>query len=61
MRGFRRLAERQFADVIGAMRAGWAAAFVARPGQTWAPVVDPPDIVGRDLDEVVARIFELDR
>ena len=47
-------------DVIGAMRAGWAAAFVNRPGQTWAPLTEPPDVVGRDLDEVVDRISELD-
>jgi len=47
-------------DVIGAIRAGWAAAFVARPGQTWAPLTDPPDVVGRDLGEIVDRILELD-
>jgi 2-haloacid dehalogenase len=47
-------------DAIGAIRAGWAAAFVARPGQTWAPLTEPPDVVGRDLDEVVDRILELD-
>ena len=47
-------------DVIGATRAGWAAAFVARPGQTWAPLTEPPEVVGRDLDQVVDRIIELD-
>lgn len=47
-------------DVIGAMRAGWSAAFVARPGKTWAPLIDPPDVIGRDLDEVVDQILELD-
>ena len=47
-------------DVIGALRAGWSAAFVARPGQTWAPLISPPDVVGRDLDEVITRILETD-
>ncbi len=47
-------------DVIGAKSAGWAAAFVARPGQTWAPLVGPPDVVGRDLDEVVDQILDID-
>ena len=47
-------------DVIGAMRAGWSAAFVARPGKTWAPLIDPPDVIGRDLGEVVDQILELD-
>jgi 2-haloacid dehalogenase len=48
-------------DVIGALRAGWVAAFVARPGQTWAPIVDRPDIVGGDLIEVADRIIDVDR
>jgi 2-haloacid dehalogenase len=39
-------------DVIGAMRAGWAAAFVARPGKVLFPLAAAPDIVGRDLGEV---------
>jgi hypothetical protein len=47
-------------DVIGAMSQGWSAAFVARPGQTWAPLAAAPDVAGRDLDEVVDRILGLD-
>jgi 2-haloacid dehalogenase len=42
------------------MRAGCAAAFVARPGQTLFPLALPPDIVGRDLREVTDRIIEIE-
>ena len=45
-------------DVAGAMRAGWAAAFVARPGKVLDPLFEPPDVVGSDLREVAGRIFE---
>ena len=44
-------------DVYGAMRAGCAGAFDARPGQTLSPLAPPPDIVGRDLREVAERII----
>lgn len=44
-------------DVAGALRAGWSAAFVARPGKTLGPLSQQPDIVGRDLREVVDRIL----
>lgn len=43
-------------DVAGAMRAGCAAAFVARPGMVLDPLVEPPDIIGADLSEVAASI-----
>ena|SRR2546425_5181899 len=36
-------------DIIGAMQAGCAAAFVARPGKVLNPLADKPDIVGGDL------------
>ena len=45
-------------DVAGAMRAGCAAAFVARPGKILDPLFEPPDVVGSDLREVAGRIFE---
>jgi 2-haloacid dehalogenase len=48
-------------DVQGAMRAGCAAAFVERPGAVWNPLLDRPDIVGRDLGEVAERVIEVDR
>src|ERR1700687_4792659 len=38
-------------DVGGAMRAGCAAAFIARPGKAAYPLFPRPDIVGRDLGE----------
>jgi 2-haloacid dehalogenase len=47
-------------DVAGAMAAGCAAAFVARPGKVLNPLGQPPDIVGADLHEVAARIIEID-
>lgn len=48
-------------DVAGALNAGCAAAFVARPGQVLDPSAGKPDIVGADLQEVAARILEVDR
>jgi len=47
-------------DVAGAIRAGGSAAFVARPGQPFSPVLPRPDIVGRDLQDVADRIVETD-
>ena len=43
-------------DVMGAMRAGCAAAFVARPGMVLDPLAEPPDVVGADLSAVAASI-----
>lgn len=45
-------------DVAGAMRAGCAAAFVARPGKVLDPLFEPPDVVGSDLREVAGKIIE---
>ena len=45
-------------DVAGALRAGCAAAFVARPGMVFDPLVEPPDVVGADLREVADGIIE---
>jgi hypothetical protein len=46
-------------DVAGALRAGCAAAFVARPGTVLDPLVERPDVVGSDLravaDQILAR------
>ena len=47
-------------DVIGAMRAGCAAAFVSRPGKVLFPLTPAPDIVGPDLTAVSQRIIETD-
>ncbi len=44
-------------DVIGAMRAGCAAAFVARPGMVLDPLAGPPDVVGADLSAVATSII----
>ena len=45
-------------DVAGALRAGCAAAFVARPGMVLDPLVERPDIVGANLREVALAILE---
>ncbi len=45
-------------DVAGAMRAGCAAAFVARPGMVLGSLTPYPDIVGQDLAQVGDRILE---
>jgi 2-haloacid dehalogenase len=47
-------------DVAGALRAGCAAAFVARPGMVLEPLVERPDVVGADLREVADRILEIE-
>jgi 2-haloacid dehalogenase len=47
-------------DVLGAMRAGCAAAFIARPGKALYPLADKPDIVGPTLREVSAEIIKRD-
>ncbi len=47
-------------DIAGAVRAGCAAAFVARPGKVLDPLVQAPDIVGTDLWEVAERIVALE-
>ncbi|MFL6058439.1 MAG: haloacid dehalogenase type II [Rubrobacteraceae bacterium] len=47
-------------DVAGALRAGCAAAFVARPGMVLDPLVERPDVVGVDLREVADRVLEVE-
>lgn len=47
-------------DVAGAMNAGWAGAFVARTGQVLDPLFEPPDIIGKDMDEVATAIIDRD-
>ncbi len=45
-------------DVAGALQAGCAAAFVARPGMVLNPLFERPDVVGSDLREVADGIIE---
>lgn len=45
-------------DVAGATRAGCAAAFVAR--QPFDPLVEHPDVFGKDLSEVADKIIEIE-
>jgi 2-haloacid dehalogenase len=44
-------------DVAGALAAGCAAAFVARPGMVLSPIGERPDVVGADLAEVAEGIL----
>ena len=48
-------------DVAGALRAGCAAAFVARPGMVLDPLVEKPDIIGGDLLQVADQILQRER
>ena len=48
-------------DIAGALRAGAAAAFVARGGRPLDPLVERPDIVGRDIGEVADAIITVER
>ena len=48
-------------DIAGAMRAGAVAAFVARPGALWNPLLEKPDVWGKDLREVADQIIARDR
>lgn len=47
-------------DIAGALNAGCAAAFVARPSQVLDPSGAQPDIVGADLREVADHIIAMD-
>ena len=47
-------------DIAGAMRAGCAGAFIARPSMVLDPLAPKPDIVGKDLNEVAARIVDVE-
>ncbi len=44
-------------DIAGALRAGCAAAFIARVGAVLDPLVEPPDVIGSDLREVADKIL----
>ncbi len=48
-------------DIVGAMQAGCAAAFVARPGKVLFPLAPRPGIVGKDLMDVAQQILTLGR
>ncbi len=47
-------------DIAGALHAGCAAAFVARPGMVLDPLSPKPDVIGKDLREVTDRILEVE-
>ena len=47
-------------DVVGALNAGCAAAFIARPGKVLNPLLPKPDIIGLDLVDVAEKILQSD-
>jgi 2-haloacid dehalogenase len=47
-------------DVSGALRAGCAAAFLARPGQIMNPFGPQPDVRGADLGEVTEKVLAVE-
>ena len=47
-------------DVVGAINAGCASAFITRPGKVLNPLLPKPDIVGKDLVEVAEKIVQAD-
>src|SRR5262245_10312948 len=47
-------------DVHGALRAGYAAAFIARPGKALFPVGPQPDVVAQTMTAAAARIIDID-
>jgi 2-haloacid dehalogenase len=47
-------------DIAGALLAGCAAAFIARPGMVLGPSAERPDIIGKDLREVTDQILEVE-
>jgi len=48
-------------DIAGALRTGYATAFVARPGVVLDPLVRAPDVIGADMTEVAKRILEIEK
>ncbi len=45
-------------DVTGAMRVGMRGAFVARPGQHYSSLGEPPDVMGPDLVAIADALTE---
>jgi 2-haloacid dehalogenase len=48
-------------DIVGALRAGCSAAFVARPGKVLYPLGPQPDIVGPDFRAVAQAVVAAER
>jgi 2-haloacid dehalogenase len=44
-------------DTTGALRAGWKAAFVQRPGMVLGPLDKKPQVIGRDLSDVADNLI----
>jgi 2-haloacid dehalogenase len=48
-------------DIAGAIRAGCAGAFVARPGKVLDPLYERPDVVGANMRAVVDQIIQVEQ
>jgi 2-haloacid dehalogenase len=48
-------------DIVGAMQAGCAGAFISRPGKVLFPMGPQPDIEGPDLLTAARQILERER
>jgi 2-haloacid dehalogenase len=46
-------------DIAGAQNAGWNGAFVARPDMVVAPQVRQPEIIGKDMAQVVEQLLNI--
>lgn len=57
--GLRMVAAHEW-DISGAMRAGCAGAFIARPGKVLGPLSEQPDIIGPDLADVATQLIAND-
>src|SRR5262249_25061244 len=44
-------------DVLGAMKAGWRAAFVARPGKALFPLGPRPEIAAQDINLITDALL----
>jgi 2-haloacid dehalogenase len=45
-------------DILGAMHAGWSAAFVARPGKVLFPLSAKPSMVATDMNQLATLLIE---
>lgn len=45
-------------DVAGAMRAGWSAAFLARPGQVLDALTPKPNFIAQNVEDLANKVLE---
>jgi len=47
-------------DVVRAMRAGCASAFIARPGAVWYPLAQRPDVIEPEIESLAERLIAME-